>query len=372
MNNNLHGIVFAYQSDAALRELTQHRHTGSIPFGGRYRLVDFVLSNMVNAGVSDVGLIVHTSYQSLLDHVGSGKDYDLSRKRGGLKILPPFSYASRPGSPEYAGHMDALAGVCSYLERIRQDYVVLAGSDLVANLPLGDMLEAHLKSGADITALCAPEPTGRKREATYLTVGADGLAADVVLAPKQPSGCESLEVYILSKKLLLELVHDCEAHGIMTFGKGVLQAKAGQLRIAPFFFEGYFAHIQSVQGYFAASKELLDADVRRDLFLPARPIRTKDFSTPSTYYGPSSVTDDCLIADGCIIEGRVENCVLFRDVIVKRGAVVRDCVLMQGTEIGVNATISYVVADKNVKISDDCALTGHENYPIAIGKYEVV
>ena len=372
MNNNLHGIVFAYQGDAALRELTQHRHTGSIPFGGRYRLVDFVLSNMVNAGVSDVGLIVHTSYQSLLDHVGSGKDYDLSRKRGGLKILPPFSYASRPGSPEYAGHMDALAGVCSYLERIRQDYVVLAGSDLVANLPLEEMLEAHLKSGADITALCTAEPSGRSKDATYLTLGEDGLVADVALAPKQPSGCESLDVYILSKKLLLELVHDCSAHGVLTFGKGVLQAKADKLRIAPFFFGGYFARIQSVQNYFTASKELLDAEVRRDLFPSARPIRTKDFSVPSTYYGSTSTTDNALIADGCIIEGTVENCVLFRDVQVKKGAVVKDCVLMQGTEVGANATISYVVADKNVKISDGCTLTGHENYPIAIGKYEVV
>jgi len=370
--NNLHGIVFAYQSDVALRELTQHRHTSSIPFGGRYRLVDFVLSNLVNAGVSDVGLIVHTSYQSLLDHVGSGKGYDLSRKRGGLKILPPFSYASRPGSPEYAGHMDALAGVCSYLERIRQDYVVLAGSDLVANLPLGDMLEAHLKSGADITALCTCAPSGRSRDAAYFTLGEDGLVADVAVGAKEPSGCESLEVYILSKKLLLEQVNDCAARGVPTFTKGVLQAKAGELRIAPFFFKGYFARIQSVQDYFARSKELLEMDVRRDLFNPLRPVQTKDFSTPSTYYGPSSVTDACLIADGCIIEGTVENCVVFRDVKVRKGAVVRDCVLMQGTEIGENASVSYTVADKNVKISAGCTLTGHENYPIAIGKYEVV
>ena len=372
MNNKLHGIVFAYQSDAALQELTRHRHTSSIPFGGRYRLVDFVLSNLVNAGVSDVGLIVHTSYQSLLDHVGSGKDYDLSRKRGGLKILPPFSYASRPGSPEYAGHMDALAGVRSYLERIKQDFVVLVGSDLVANLPLGDMLEAHLKSGADITALCAPQPSGRSREATYLTVSGNGLVTDVAFNPQEADGCESLEVYILSKKLLLELVNDCAARGVETFGKGVLQAKAGELRIAPFFFEGYFARIQSVEDYFVRSRELLEMDVRRDLFQPLRPIRTKDFSTPSTYYGPNSVTDSCLIADGCIIEGSVENCILFRDVVVKKGAVVRDCVLMQGTEVGAGAQISHVVADKNVKISDGCTLTGHENCPIAIGKYEVV
>ena len=152
MMNKLHGIIFAYRSNPNLRELTQPRNTCSIPYGGRYRVIDFMLSNMVNAGITDVGLIAHANYQSLLDHVGSGKDWDLSRKHGGLRILPPFSYADKRGDGNYRGRMDALAGVYSYLQNIRQDTVVLAGGDLAVNLPLREIYASHVKSGADITA----------------------------------------------------------------------------------------------------------------------------------------------------------------------------------------------------------------------------
>ena len=157
MMNKLHGIIFSYLSNPDLRELTQYRNTCSLPYGGRYRLIDFMLSNMVNAGIDDVGLIVHANYQSLLDHVGSGKDWDLSRKHGGLRILPPFGYGSHVDGV-YRGRMDALAGVRSYLQRIRQDYVVLAGGDIAVNLPLSDIYQSHLQSGADITAVCTRRP----------------------------------------------------------------------------------------------------------------------------------------------------------------------------------------------------------------------
>ena len=144
MNNHLHGILLAYRSDPALRELTQHRNTCSVPFGGRYRIIDFMLSNLVNAGVSDVGLIVNESYQSLLDHVGSGKDWDLSRKNGGLRILPPFSYSHTPTDGANRGRMDALVDVRSYLAKIRQEHVVLAWGDIVANLPIDKVYEQHM------------------------------------------------------------------------------------------------------------------------------------------------------------------------------------------------------------------------------------
>ena len=148
--NDLHGILFAYRSDANLGELTRPRNTCSLPFGGRYRLIDFMLSNCVNAGMTDVGVVVHQSYQSLLDHLGSGKDWDLSRKHGGLRILPPFSY-TEAGHGEYRGSMEALAGVYDYLEDIRQDYVLLAWGDMAINLPVNEVFEHHLNSGADIT-----------------------------------------------------------------------------------------------------------------------------------------------------------------------------------------------------------------------------
>ena len=272
MMNKLHGIIFAYLSNPDLRELTQHRNTCSIPYGGRYRVIDFMLSNMVNTGVSDVGLIVHANYQSLLDHVGSGKDWDLSRKHGGLRILPPFGYSGRREGI-YRGRMDALAGVRSYLQYIRQDYVVLAGGDLAVNLPLNDIFEAHIRNDADITAVCTSRPMGSPKDCDYFTIGAGGRITDVLVHPPIAQGCESLEVYILSKQLLLSLVDHCAAHNIPSFSTGVLQAMAGQLKICPYVFDGYAARLQSVAGYFARSMELLNPEVRTDLFAPGRPVR---------------------------------------------------------------------------------------------------
>ena len=370
--NNLHGILFAYRSNPNLRELTTLRTIASIPFGGRYRMIDFNLSNLVNAGVTDVGVIMRESYQSLLDHLGSGKDWDISRKHGGLKLLPPFAFARRQPLASFRGKMEALDGVSSYLQQIRQEYVVLADGDIVANIPVQKVLEHHLETGADITAVCTRKPVGDPRQSTYFTVGANGWVTDVACSPASPVGCESLNFYILSRELLLSLTEYCSAHNIYSFSAGVLLAMKDTLKISPYLFEGYAARIQSITAYFARSMDLLDPEVRQDLFDPRRPIRTKDRSDPSTYYAPGSKCTGSLMADGCIIEGTVENCVLFRGVHVGKDAVVRNCVLMQGASVGDHAEISFVIADKDVKINSYRTLVGHRNYPLAIAKGSVV
>ena len=370
--NELHGIVFAYRSNPDLRELTQNRNTCSIPYGGRYRVIDFMLSNMVNAGLTDVGLIVHANYQSLLDHMGSGKDWDLSRKHGGLRILPPFGYTSKGLEGVYRGRMDALAGVSSYLQNIRQDYVVLAGGDLAVNLPLRDMFEQHLKSGAAITAACTTVPKGDPKNCDYFTLDESGKVTDVSVHPLIAQSVESLEVYILSKELLLNLVDYCATHDISSFSQGVLLTMKDKLKIHVYVHEGYAARLQSVSGYFARSMELLDPKIRAQLFVPERPIRTKDRSDPSTYYGPDAKSINSLVADGCIIEGEVENSILFRGVRVEKGARVSNCVLMQGTVIQAEAVIKYAITDKNVRVNPGRMLMGHSSYPLAIAKNEIV
>jgi glucose-1-phosphate adenylyltransferase len=372
MMNKLHGIIFAYRSNPQLRELSQHRNTCSIPYGGRYRVVDFMLSNMVNAGITDVGLIVHANYQSLLDHVGSGKDWDLSRKHGGLRILPPFGYADKRREGDYRGRMDALGGVYSYLEKIRQDYVVLAGGDVAVNLPLGEIFEEHLRCGADITAVCTPVPRGDPRNSDYFTVDADGWVTDVAVQPVYPAGLESMEVYIMSKALLISLVEHCTAHNIPSFSQGVLLSMPDKLKIRAYSYSGYAARLQSVSGYYARSMELLDPVVRAQLFDPARPIKTKDRSDPSTYYGPGSRAVNSLVADGCIIEGEVVNSIVFRGVRIEKGAKIQNCILMQGSVIHQDAVLKYAITDKNVRVNQGRMLMGHETYPLAIAKNAVV
>ncbi|NBI68471.1 glucose-1-phosphate adenylyltransferase subunit GlgD [Pseudoflavonifractor sp. 60] len=370
--NDLHGILFAYRSDANLGELTRPRNTCSLPFGGRYRLIDFMLSNCVNAGITDVGVVVHQSYQSLLDHLGSGKDWDLSRKHGGLRILPPFSYTEQ-GQGEYRGSMEALAGVHDYLEDIRQDYILLAWGDVAINLPVNEVFEQHLNSGADITMVCTPTLKGAPRFSEYVEVSEDGRITDLSIHPTAADkALESLEIYILSKRLLMDMVDYCAAHDVTNFSRGVLQPRMKSLKMVPYVHKGYVGRFQSVGDYYQRSMDLLDPAIRADLFNPSRPIRTKDQSNPSTYYGPESKSTRSLVADGCFIEGEVENSILARGVIVEKGAKVTDSVLMQGTVVKAGASLSYVIADKGVTVNEGRMLMGHATYPLAIAKGSVV
>ena len=370
--NDLHGVIFAYRPSPALGELTRHRNTCSLPFGGRYRMIDFLLSDMVNAGMTDVGLIVHANYQSLLDHVGSGKDWDLSRKRGGLRILPPFGAAER-AQGEYRGTMEALNAVSSYLKGVRQDYVVLARGDVALNIDLGDLFRRHLARGSDVTVVCTERHTGDSTQCQFLRLDAGGRVTDIAVDPTHaPDQPESLEMYILSRQLLLQLMEECAAHDLYSFSTGALLPRLSRLKVDAELFEGTVVRFHSVRDYYLRSMEMLDPAVCRDLLCPERPVRTRDISDPSTYYGPAARCSDSLISDGCMIEGEVDHSILFRGAVVERGARVSHCVLLPDTRVEADAEISRVITDKRVTIGAGRRLMGQDSYPIAIAPYTVV
>ena len=368
---DLHGILFAYRSDKKLGELTRPRNTCSLAFGGRYRLIDFMLSSYVNAGISDVGVIVHEQYQSLLDHLGSGKDWELSRKHGGLRILPPVGYNAQ-SQREYQGRVEALAGVASYLKNIRQDYVIMGWGDVAVNLPVADIFEQHLATGADITMVCTPALKGVPNYSAYVETDDTGRVTDLSVRPTAGDQLESLEVYVISKQLLLELVDYCASHEQYSFSRHLLLSRIHTHKIMSYVHKGYVGRFQSVADYFQRSLDLLDPAVCEDLFNDERPIRTKDRATPSPYSGPDSKTVRSLVSDGCFIEGEVVNCIISRGVTVEKGAKVENSVLMQGTTIKAGANLNSVITDKNVVVNEDRSLMGHFNYPLAIAKGSVV
>lgn len=367
----MHGIIFSYEKRNDLRELGEIRSASSIPFGGRYRAVDFSLSNLVNAGVTDVGVVLHGHYQSLLDHLGTGKDWDLSRKRGGLKILPPFAYKQKWGETAFRGKMEALAGVRSYLDTIRQDYVVLLEGDLVVNLPLAEIFETHLQSGADITVVCGNDSFATEN-GTYFELDHGGWVTDVLYHLHNPRGYRGLEAYIISTQLLKDLVDECFVHDQFSWRRDVLQARKDQLRLHAYVWNGFAAQIRSVQEYYDRSMQLLNPDIRAELFCPERPIRAKGADKSSAYIGPNGACINSLVADGSYIEGKVENSILFPGVRVEEGAVIRNCVLFKETVIRRNAELAYIIADKNVEVLPDRTLMGHSSYPIVLAKGSVV
>lgn len=366
--NRMHGIIFAYGKCEKLQTLVQHRVAEALPFAARYRVIDFMLSNMVNAGVMDVGVILQDKFQSMLNHLGSGKDWDLSRRHGGLHLLPCVP-KNDPGR-ELRGKMEALAAVESYVRHIRQEYVVLANGALICNIPLGDVLEEHIRSGADITCVCAPRHV--TEDATAYLLDEKGDITEIVSRENVSGGYSALEIYVISRRLLLELIVDCDGRDQFSFHRAVLQGMKGKLRLHAYVFNGYAARIMSVSDYYARSMELLGSFVRADLFPAARPIRTTDRSAAATYYGPGSRCVNSLIADGCIIEGTVENSIIFRGVRVEKGAQLHGCIVMHDTIIRSDAVLKYAIADKDVTINENRMLMGHSSYPLTISKFSVV
>lgn len=365
---NVLGLVFANMHDTTLGDMTKNRTMGSVMFGGRYRLIDFPLSNMVNSGISEVGVITKSNYQSLLDHLGSAREWDLARKKGGLYILPPFGNVE---STLYRGRIEALYGAMSFIKHSRAKYVVLSDCDVVTNIDYKPIVAAHIESGADITAVAhtGVYSSDDIKTSTVFNVDADKNVTSVLINPDISGTCTtSLNVFVMSMDFLIETVNDAMARGNVSFERNVLQEKCRELKIKVYEYDNYFSKLNSPESYFKSNMALLDPENARKLFVPKRSIYTKVSDNAPVKYDLDSKVSNSLIADGCIIEGEVENSVLFRGVKVGKGAKVKNCILMQGTVVGDNAELNYLITDKNVSICENHILTSSPQYPMYVGK----
>ena len=369
VNYNVLGLIFASMHDSYVSELTKQRTMGSIPFGGRYRLIDFPLSNMVNSSVSEVGVITKSNYGSLLDHLGSGRDWDLSRKKGGLHLLPPYSQTGGI----YKGRLDALSNVWSFVEHSTAKYVIMANCDVVTTIDFNPVLNQHMESGADITLIYSKGYYDSEKNscATILEFDENNHLKDVLVDPQISGECNMwLEMFIISRDFLKKIVFEAASRNQSSFTREILQGRKDEYKIMGYEHKGIFTRIDSVQSYYNANQMLLETEKRNALFVKNMPIYTKIGDNGPVKYGLDSSIKNSLIADGCVIEGTVENSILFRGVKVGKGTVVKNCVLLQGTKVGSNCSISYVITDKNVEVSNDKVLTGSETYPLYIGKKE--
>ena len=365
--SDFHGIIYAYGTTPELGELVKSRTASSMPFCGRYRLIDFALSSMANAGIHNVGVIMQRDYQSLLDHIGSGKDWDMDRRIGGLKMLPPF------GLPEYhtgnyTGTIEALNAVSTYVRGIKEKYVVMMHGNLAANLDFADVIESHVKSGAEITAICT-DLTPEYKHHRYV-VDADGFARGMVFNQTEAGqGKASLEAYVISKELLVAMMDACAAANHYHFHRDAIAAylaSGGKINI--YMHKGYARRIMSTLSYFKASMDMLDKEKRAELFPADRPVRSKSNEAVSTYYGEGSVSRNSLVADGCIIEGELTNCIVFSDCRIEKGAKLSDSIIMRGGVIREGVNLTAVIADKNCEIEAFQTLMGNAKLPIVIPK----
>ena len=365
----LMGIINLYESEELLQELTGNRPLAAVPFGGRYRLIDFVLSNMVNSGITNVGILFKDKYRSLMDHLRSGKEWDLARKRDGLVLMPP-AYSSYPASNLRGGEVDNFFSNLDYIRFSRQEYVVLAGSSILCNLNYRPALDFHRHTGADVTVLYTDNGwAGDCAGAVLIDLSEGGRVTDMeVAAGGGQQGKMSLGMYIMKRELLINLVEDCVAHGGYDFVKHCLIRGLDNLKIFGFCHNGYVARISSLSNYFQHNMELLNPVVWRELFSSNGLIYTKvKDEPPSKYIGEAKVTNS-LVAGGCIIEGRVENSILFRGVTVRKGVHIKNSIVMQKSIIDSGVKLEQVICDKNVHITAKRHLKGDIRYPLVVKK----
>lgn len=368
--NNMLGLIFSNMHEEKLRELTENRTMGSVPFGGRYCLIDFPLSNMVNSGINKVGVLTKGHYQSLMDHLGSGKAWDLSRKREGLFLLPPFEAEAFNGN----SRIESLSSAEAFLQNSKEEYVLMTDSDIVCNIDYSDVLTRHVENQADITIVCRRGvlPEKSTDAAVYLT-GSDGRVSDMLINPRaEGECCYGMNMMLIRRELLMRLVADCVSRNRYDFERDLLQRNIASYRIFIYEFGGFARNIGSGASYFEANMALMEPTVRMQLFDPSRPIYTKVRDDMPARYGLGACVSNSLVADGCVIEGEVRNSVLFRGVHVGKNTVIENCVILQDSVIRSNSRLNYVIADKNVLIKEERSLLGFESYPVYIAKGSVV
>lgn len=373
------GIIFSNIHDNNIPELTRNRTMASVPFGCRYRLIDFALSNMVNSNINNVSVITHYNYQSLMDHIGSGKDWDLARRSGGIKMLTPFitAYANNFNTL-YTTRLEALKSVNNSISKIVDDYVVLSDCDVICNVDLNDMIKYHIENDSDLTMAVKRVNLTKEQAKINVLVDSDitGRIVDVQAYPTSFSGEAdiNLNIMVMSRKYLQEIVLDAIAHNYTSLTKDIIQRSLKRANYHIYRYDGYFACITSSQDYYQSNMELLNnKNVRKQLFgVKNRPIYTKVRNSAPTYYSPEAKVKNSLIADGCEIYGEVENSIIFRGTKIGKGTVVKNCILFQDTYTGENVTLNCVISDKNVVIRDNKHLSGDETLPFYLAKGKMI
>lgn len=367
---NVFGLIFSNAYDESVHELTGIRTMGSVPFASRYRLIDFTLSNMVNAGIEKVGVLTKSNYQSLMDHVGTGKPWDLSRKNDGLFILPPFSTTEVGGNND---KLSSLKGVLGFIARSTEEYVLLSDCNTVVNLDIEDLVDYHIYNNADMTIVYKNGKKPNLVDVMTLGIGFYGRVEKIeVDADATDDDAYSLNIIVMKKALLEKLINDAISNNYKSFVRDIIQKNVDNLNIYGYEMKGYAATIESLESYFKVNMELLDIANADELFNKERPVYTKERDDMPAIYGLGSNVKNSLVADGCIIEGTVENSILFRGVRVEKGAVVKNSIIMQDGMIAKNTSVNYIIADKSVIITPNKTLSGAENYQLYIGKEIVI
>ncbi|NLJ90299.1 MAG: glucose-1-phosphate adenylyltransferase subunit GlgD [Clostridiales bacterium] len=370
---NMIGLILS-ESYLQLNGLTDKRSVEALPIAGRYRLVDFMLSNMVNSDITSVGIVTKTKYSSLMDHLGSGKEWDLNRKNGGLHIIPPYSGRGIQGLSE--GTIDLIASASSFIRRSKEDHIILSKGNIVANIDLKEVEKFHEENSADITLVYYESKEATNRDLgdhIVLEVDDNCRVRGIEIRPIRPKSRNVfMNMVLMGTGLLQYSIDEAYARGDRDFIRDLLIKNLSNLKICAYKFEGYVGFVHSVCTYYSANVDMLKEDVRREIFNSSRPIYTKIKDQVPARYGSEASVHNCLIADGCIIQGDVRDSIIFRGVNIGKNTKVSNCIIMQDSVIEAGCELKHVILDKEVTVRDGGRLIGDLTHPMIIDKGEVV
>ena len=375
-NANAIGIIFPNSYDNLVPELAGDRLMASIPFAGRYRIIDFLLSSLANCGISNIAIVVRENYHSLMDHLGSGREWDLLRKNGGLSIFPPYA---EKNMKVYSGRVEALESILPYLKSKKEKYVIMMDANIAVDFDFNAMLAEHIESGADVTVAYTEQeiPAELIRAGShgdmYYTLKLDDGRVRRIFMNSEMCGKQnlSMNIYIMDREALIDKIQAAFVRGSSCYERDIQAPRLEKYNIRGYKYDGYYARICGLKSYFDENMKLLD-DENLDALFTGGQIYTKIRDDNPTRYINGCKTKNNLVADGCVIEGDVENCVLFRGVKIAKGAKIRNSVLMQDTVVNAGARLDYVVTDKNVTIEVGQELKGTDTQPFYVAKGHTV
>lgn len=366
------GIINLSERTENIKELTLNRAIGALPFAGRYRLIDFALSNMVNSRIDNVAVITQGKTRSLVDHLGSGKSWDLNRNKDGLFIFHPD--ASSQDIVQKNGDIEIFKDHLDYLYRSTQEYVAMSRSYMVAAIDYQEMLKYHESHGADLTIVYANVMSGSdymhcdtvmvNNEHEILNVGKN-------MSSKGPINI-SLEMYLIKRTLLISIIEDAVQSGDSDYLKQCIFNRMPQMKVYGYRHYGYVACINSLNNYYKNSMDMLNSDIYSELFRSERLVYTKVKNEPPAKYAPTASVSNSLIGSGCIIKGTVINSIIARGVVIEEGAVVKNSIILQHAVISETSNLDYMIIDKNVRISGKKRLSGDVNHPYVVKKNAVL